>query len=294
VGRAYYNEIDPYCVEWLKNLISADLIAPGDVDSRPIQDVRPEDLVGYTQCHFFAGIGGWSYAARLAGWPDDRSLWTGSCPCQPFSVAGKGKGTSDPRHLWPHFYNLIRASRPPVVMGEQVAGKAGYEWFDGVASDLEREAYYARAVDIPSCSVNAPHIRQRLYWVADTTCQRGNGTGKKEERGRFEHSDSGSLRRVGNPESHGWRQVRCYSSSDFKENSNWEGDRAGDAGTVSRWDDWVIIGPDQEGNYRRIEPGLAPLVTRLPGHISQIRAFGNAITPPLAAEVIRAYMEAYG
>lgn len=85
---AYYNEIDPFAANWLRNLSDAGLIAKGVVDERSIVDVTPADLVGFTQCHFFAGIGGWSYALRLAGWPDEREVWTGSCPCQPFSTAG--------------------------------------------------------------------------------------------------------------------------------------------------------------------------------------------------------------
>ncbi|MFN7611736.1 MAG: DNA cytosine methyltransferase, partial [bacterium] len=75
--RAYYNEFDPFAAQWLRNLIHAGLIAPGDVDERSILEVGPYDLWGYDQCHFFAGIGGGSYAARLAGWPDDRPIWTG-------------------------------------------------------------------------------------------------------------------------------------------------------------------------------------------------------------------------
>jgi hypothetical protein len=121
--RAYYNEFDPYAAQWLRNLIDAGLIAPGDVDTRSITDVRPADLAGYTQAHFFAGIGGWSLAARLAGWPDDRPLWTGSAPCQPFSVAGAQKGQSDERHLWPVFAELIRTVRPPVDAVDRAKGK---------------------------------------------------------------------------------------------------------------------------------------------------------------------------
>lgn len=163
---AYYNEIEEAAAHVLRAQIAAGVIAPGDVDTRSIKEVHPDDLRGYTQCHFFAGGGLWSVAARLAGWPDDRPLWTGSCPCQPFSVAGKGAGVNDPRHLWPDFFRLVRAARPPVVVGEQVAGAAGYGWFDGVSADLEREDYASRAVDVPACAVDAPHIRQRLYWVA--------------------------------------------------------------------------------------------------------------------------------
>jgi len=167
VSGAYYNEWEPYAAQWLRNLIARGLIAQGDVDERSITDVRPDDLRGYTQCHFFAGVGGWSYALRLAGWPDDRPVWTGSCPCQPFSVAGRQRGSEDERHLWPAFFRLIRECRPAVVFGEQVAGSAGYAWWDHVAADLEAEGYAAAAADIGAHSVGAPHIRQRLYWVAD-------------------------------------------------------------------------------------------------------------------------------
>lgn len=163
---AYYNENDPVCVEVLRELMRRNVIVPGEVDGRSIKEVTANDLRGFTQCHFFAGAGLWSVAARLAGWPDDRALWTGSCPCQPFSQAGKGLGEADPRHLWPDFHRLIDACRPAVVMGEQVAGKAGRDWFHGVRSDLAGSGYEGRAVDIPACSVDAPHIRNRLYWIA--------------------------------------------------------------------------------------------------------------------------------
>jgi DNA (cytosine-5)-methyltransferase 1 len=163
---AYYNEIDPHAAQWLRNLIAAGHIAPGDVDERSILEVKPDDLRGYTQCHFFAGIGGWSYALRLAGWADARPVWTGSCPCQPFSAAGKQRGSDDERHLWPAFFNLIRECRPPVVFGEQVAGAAGLAWLDHVLVDLEESGYAAAAADLPACSVGAPHRLQRLWWVA--------------------------------------------------------------------------------------------------------------------------------
>ena len=127
---AYYNEIDQFAAQMLRNLIAAGHIAPGDVDERSIEYVHPSDLKPYTQCHFFAGIGVWSHALRRAGWPDDRPVWTGSCPCQPFSAAGAGAGFDDQRHLWPHFHWLISERRPPVVFGEQVASRDANPWID--------------------------------------------------------------------------------------------------------------------------------------------------------------------
>ena len=114
-------------------------------------------------CHFFAGIGVWSYALRLAGWPDNRPVWTGSCPCQPFSSAGKGAGFTDERHLWPEFFRLIRECRPATVFGEQVASKDGLAWLDLVQNSLESAGYACGALDTCAAGVGAPHIRQRLY-----------------------------------------------------------------------------------------------------------------------------------
>lgn len=182
---AYYNEFDPKAAAWLRELIKAGHIAPGDVDERSIVDIRPSDIIGYTQCHFFAGIGVWSYALRRAGWPDDRPVWTGSCPCQPFSAAGKGAGFTDERHLWPHFHWLIENCRPPVVFGEQVASKDGLGWLDLVQADLEGSSYASGAVDTCAAGFGAPHIRQRLYWVGkrldDATSSRHDGPGQEPE-----------------------------------------------------------------------------------------------------------------
>ena len=167
----YYNDISGHACLWLSNLANAGHIPAGMVDERSITDVSPADLRQFRQCHFFAGIGGWAYAARLAGWPDDRELWTASLPCQPFSNAGSRKGIADERHLWPVMRGLVRACRPPVVMGEQVAAAVGRHWWDVVADDLEADGYTCRAVIVPACAVGAWHRRDRLYWIA-TDAQR--------------------------------------------------------------------------------------------------------------------------
>ena len=162
----YYNEFDPNASAWLRQLVKMKMIPDGIVDERSIVDVRPEELSQYAQCHFFAGIGGWSLALRLAGIPDDRPLWTGSCPCQAFSTAGKQLGFEDPRDLWPVFFKLIEKCRPAIVIGEQVEAAIRHGWLDRLQGDLEGEGYAVGAVVLGAHSVGAPHIRQRLYWGA--------------------------------------------------------------------------------------------------------------------------------
>jgi DNA (cytosine-5)-methyltransferase 1 len=161
----YYNEIDRNAAAWLRELIKHGHIAHGVVDERSISDVKPNELVGFTQCHFFAGIGGWSLALRKSGWSDDRPVWTGSCPCQPFSAAGARGGMSDERHLWPHWHHLINQCRPATVFGEQVASKDGLNWLDLVSADMEATGYAFAAADLCAAGVGAPHIRQRLWFV---------------------------------------------------------------------------------------------------------------------------------
>lgn len=175
--QAWYNEHDPFAAAWLRQLIAAGHIAPGVVDERSIVDVLPSDLAGFTQCHFFAGIGVWSYALRRAGWPDGRPVWTGSPPCQPFSAAGKGLGAADERHLWPAYFHLIDICRPHTLFGEQVASKDGLAWLDNVSADLERADYTFGAADLSAAGFGAPHIRQRLYFVG--TQGKGEGGGSK-------------------------------------------------------------------------------------------------------------------
>lgn len=188
---ALYNEIDPFAAQWLRNLIAAGHIAPGEVDERSIEDVTPDDLKGFTQCHFFAGIGVWSHSLRLAGWPDDRPVWTGSCPCQPFSAAGKGDGFADERHLWPHFFHLISERRPQHVFGEQVASGNANTWFDLVQADLEGMGYAFGLVPFTSAGIGAPHIRERAYWVANADSLISDRRGNVRAPGRDEYSNSG-------------------------------------------------------------------------------------------------------
>ena len=315
---AYYNEIDPFAAQWLRNLIAGGHIAPGEVDERSIEDVKPDDLRGFTQCHFFAGIGIWSHSLRLAGWPDDKPVWTGSCPCQPFSAAGKGDGFADERHLWPAFFHLISERRPQHVFGEQVASGNANVWFDLVQADLEGMDYAFGIVPFTSASIGAPHIRERAYWVADTSCERFYGINSLLQR---EESGGGAeympeTTRIG---SAGWLGDSNNSRLERHLGNDGTAGRERATGSVTaaglhsgplevngfwRDADWLFC---RDGQWRPVESGTFPLVARFAkslGHgksslramagrnrTGRLKGYGNAINAQAAAAFINAYME---
>lgn len=265
---AYYNEFDPFAAQWLRELIKKGLIADGEVDERSITDVQPEDIREFTQCHFFAGIGVWSYALRQAGWRDNHPVWTGSCPCQPFSSAGKGKGFNDERHLWPEFYRLISQCRPTVCFGEQVASKPGLAWIDLVQTDMEEEGYAFGAVDTCAAGVGAPHIRQRIYWVADASSE-----GFSRYRGL-----------VKEPISERRERAQGHIATDSRDDEEFRCAING----FWRNADWMYC---RDGRFRPIEPGTFPLAYGTPARVGRLRGYGNAINAEQAKAFIEAYLE---
>ncbi|HCT3705626.1 TPA: DNA cytosine methyltransferase [Klebsiella aerogenes] len=315
---AYYNEIDPFAAQWIRNLIKNRLVADGEVDERSIEDVSPDDVSGFAQCHWFAGVAIWSHSLRLAGWPDDKPVWTGSCPCQPFSAAGKGDGFADERHLWPHFFHLISERRPQHVFGEQVASGNANTWFDLVQADLEGVGYAFGLVPFTSAGIGAPHIRERAYWVAESAgeqCQKllpglAQGVGAEGSRSSAKSTGLCSVGSLDNADKPGLeRHFRNDSAAG----------RKGATGPVAapgihmrplevngfwRDADWLLC---RDGKWRPVEPGTFPLVdgaaARLgrvePGvarvassnRVGRLKGYGNAINAQAAAEFIRAYVE---
>jgi DNA (cytosine-5)-methyltransferase 1 len=271
---AYYNENDKFAAAWLRNLMEAGHIASGVVDDRSIEDVKSEELKEFKQVHLFAGIGGWSLAARMAKWSDERQLWTGSCPCQPFSYAGKKQATNDKRHLWPHMFRLIAECRPDIVVGEQVASSHALSWLDGVFSDLEGQNYACWAADICAASVGAPHIRQRLWWVSMSSKWM---------------ADSNQLRRKGQDASR-IHERRSTSCSEESENVESQGSFGNNADRCSAYDYWsrYDVAEFTDGKKRKIESGTFPLAHGVSGRMGKLRAYGNAIVPQVAAEVLKA------
>lgn len=302
----YYNEWEPYAAEWLRNLGAAGHIPAGQVDERSIEDVQAKDLEGVTQAHFFAGIGGWPLALKLAGWPADLPVWTGSCPCQPFSCAGKAGGVGDKRHLWPAFLRLISECRPPVVFGEQVADEDGRLWLSGVRVDLEKLGYAVGTADLCAAGVGAPHIRQRLYWVADAgrgavrggggawerpgTSSQAEGEARERQRGWVDAGSGGVPCGVGHTGGGGREIGRTCGTA----RESGQGDQGSERSTTPSplcWDTYEFT-PCGDGKTRRFEPGSFPLADGVPSRMGKLRAYGNAIVPPLAAEFVKAYLEA--
>jgi DNA (cytosine-5)-methyltransferase 1 len=299
--RAYYSENDPFAAEWLRMLITFGYIPNGYVDTRSIEDVKPNDLAEFNQWHFFAGIGGWPLALRLTGWPDSRSVATGSCPCQPFSTAGKGSGFNDERHLWPAFFHLISQREFPTIFGEQVASKDGLAWIDLVQADLEASGYSFGVADLSAASIGAPHIRQRLYFRANSYHSRYERCGQKEIFRNGDIAESFSSSNGSCSISNRCDSIATGLQGYCGNERNWnkpgwlsEDETRSIAAAGSTRGFWSNAewwhGRDEK--YRPIEPGLFPLAHGVSGRVGKLRGYGNAIVPELAAEFIQASEEA--
>ncbi len=282
----WYNDIDPKACAWTSSLIDYGLIPKGDVVCKSVLDIKPEELDDgkYRQFHFFNGIGGWPRALDLAGFPRGRSVWTASLPCQPFSVSGKKLAQKDERHLWPVFFDLVKARRPVLLLGEQVANASGFGWTDGVFSDLEGEGYACGQVVLGAHSVAAPHTRQRLYWVAIggmAESDGGNASSKGVQRGG-EHRQRAEDGKVGKF----WSNYEWLKCSDGKARR--------------------IPLPPAEPVLQRLADGLPegmdlcgadrafPLTRAIPKRSSLLRGYGNSLVAPLATVFVRSVMEEIG
>jgi DNA (cytosine-5)-methyltransferase 1 len=294
----YYNEWDAPTAAWLRELIRQGHLPPGEVDERSITEVQPDEIRDYTQWHFFAGIGGWSHALRLAGWADSRPVLTGSPPCQPFSSAGKQLGVADERHLAPAWLALVAALRPPVVFGEQVAAAVTKDnWLDDLLDALEAEGYATGAIVLPACGVGAPHIRQRL-WIAARLAD-SDDTGSQGRERVPECADqfvaragsvAGGMAQSDGPRPQPWSATTETAGHGNPAQSTSGADRHEPASaTHGGWGspDWLFC---RDGKWRPVEPSTFPLVDGVSARVVRLRGYGNAIVPQVAVEVIRELM----
>jgi len=286
--RVYYNDNDKFCCGWVEKLIEAGLVPPGDIDDRSICDIGPEEVRRYDQCHFFNGIGGWPLALLQAGW-GDRPVWTGSCPCQPFSSAGRKEGVKDERHLWPAFFGLIQECRPPVVLGEQVATAVGRGWLDIVLGDLEAEGYACGAAVLGAHSVGGPHIRQRIYWWGDRDFRvpYPAGTGLQGSAGEGLRDQACDLL----DDEQGGREEEAAGARPPGSGADGGGSGAALPGGKGFWKgwEWLLF---RDGTRRPVEPGAFPLAHGVPQGVGRLRGYGNALCVPTAKAFIGSYMEA--
>ena len=157
-------------------------------------------------------------------------LVCGGFPCQPFSVAGKRKGTEDDRHLWPEMLRVIKASKPRWVIGENVRNFTSIQEgmvFEQVCTDLENEGYEVQSFVIPASAVNAPHQRYRVWIVgyskhngSQDRCKETRGEKRESEQGRMLESERTSTQQnVANSENRGREQTEWKKGQGFERGS---------------------------------------------------------------------------
>jgi DNA (cytosine-5)-methyltransferase 1 len=285
----------------------------------------------------FSGIGGFDLAAEWMGWenvfhcewnefgqkvlkhywPNAESfdditktdftkyhgtidIISGGFPCQPYSNAGKRQGKEDERHLWPHMLRAIREIKPKYVVGENVFGLLNWNGgmvFDEVHSDLEFEGYEVQAVVIPAAAVNAPHGRDRIWFVATNT----NGDGLHKRNGNDEvNTSQGGQYALGDFESGNGNGDVANSSRGGQQTLNTQNAIVGQQSTTE-----TFSGNTTQPIYSRTEwqsfPTQSPicggddgLLTELDGitfskwRNESIKAYGNAIVPQVAYEIFKA------
>lgn len=258
--RAYYNDHDKKVCAWLDQLIKNGEITKGDVDDRSITEITADDIAGYDRVHLFAGIGTWDYALNQAGW-GDRPVLTASLPCQPFSAAGKGLGKQDERHLLPQAVDLIIKSGIDTIFGEQVERAIAHGWLDDLQAVMEAENYAVGHVVLGAHSVNSAHIRQRLYWVANSINNNGQRKIGRSD-GETENTEAGDRKNINES------RQSCGTSDDVLRLADCNGTgslkgREATEGTRYRYPvesngdiDWIYC---KDGKHRPIKPGIFPL-----------------------------------
>lgn len=231
-------------------------------------------------------------------------LLTGGFPCQPFSAAGKRKGTDDNRFLWPEMLRVIREAQPTWVVGENVGGIYTIDngvVFENVCLDLEAEGYEVQPICIPASAKGAPHRRDRWWFVANAVRKRQripSSIGQLERRRPCEHAPCeiesgycdvananglGRGRRGATGNNHRERAIHKDIANDG--NEVWSETKRGycDAtDTSSAWDnDWLEVATA----FCRVDDGLPRQLDKHRKH--RLEALGNAIVPQVAEEIFR-------
>jgi DNA (cytosine-5)-methyltransferase 1 len=207
---------------------------------------------------------------------------TGGFPCQPFSVAGKQKGTGDDRHLWPEMFRIIKTFKPKFVIGENVKGLINIQdgvVFETVCTDLESEGYEVQAFNIPAAGVGAPHRRERIWILATLGNSELNGSSTtKITRSITETSNDNEERENATREFKGASESRDSQDVANTQEQIELGGRSGGTLWPSNWE---------------FEPNVGRVANGIPGRVHRLKGLGNSIIPKIAEEIGKAIIGAY-
>lgn len=274
-------EIDPFCQTVLKHHFP---------DAEQFTDIRTADFARYK---------------------DRLDVLTGGFPCQPFSTAGKRKGTEDDRYLWPEMLGVIRTVRPRWIVGENVYGIVS--WSDGlvfkqVCVDLEAEGYEVQPYVLPACGVGAPHQRYRTWFVAHRTDARVEDVRERKDEilsdGFTAYTDNQrrekhNISTKSNPSTQCSRSLfkRNDSHSEGQRFSKWDAEPGGNEthaatkrhGSTPNWQNFPTQSPvcsrDDGVSY-----GLDG-ITFSKWRMESIKAYGNAVVPQVVYQIFETINE---
>jgi DNA (cytosine-5)-methyltransferase 1 len=283
-----------------------------------------------THGSLFSGIGGFDLAAEWMGWENkfhcewnefgkkvlshywpnaksyddikktDFTVWrgridvlTGGFPCQPYSTAGKRKGKEDDRHLWPEMLRAIREIQPIWVVGENVRGIVSWSRglvFDEVQSDLEAEGYEVVPIILPACAVNAPHRRDRVWFIAysDSHGHESRRSGENRSKEKKGEGEGHKRKRVWN-DSWGNGESGTFTNTPSlgRVQDNWEGKPrfVNKESQKTNWQNFPTQPPVCGGNDGL--PTELDGITFSKWRNESIKGFGNAIVPQVALEIFK-------
>ena len=207
----------------------------------------------------------------------DCDILTAGYPCQPFSVAGKQKGTEDDRHIWPYILRIVAHKRPTWCVFENVHGHVALG-LDQVLLDLEAEGYSTRTFIVPACGVNAPHRRDRLWIVAYSDSERLQGC--KETR---DIESSGQR-----CQKQSTRRSEIWPMAHTKSEQSTPDDNGGEQGAVSEPQQVQPRGSSSWGGRGcnwSVEPNIRRVAHGIPRRVDRLKGLGNAIVPQIAMNI---------